>query len=480
MEKFKFSKKNVFLSTLCFIIFFINGLVFVLSLLNPSVGTFLWYNFYNNVSKFYFSIFGDTDIYEIVRYLFYFIIAFNIVLFFRRVIKKKDGYVKKANTALTFIIVPILIMQIISVNVVTGNSAIPISYLFHPEYASKTYTGDDLKKAYDYVQGKLDELNQKLKRDENGDIIFRKDLVEASNDNLIKLKSKYPFLAGPRIDGYVPISDDPNLAENRIMGLTFYSTFVINVADGAPTSEEYMTIIHEFAHARGAIRESDATYISSIASIESDNVEEQYAGYKEIANFLLNALEEMNLIEDDYRSNRNADNCLNNNYNEYCDFVLDSYNYYIDNNEEFLIFSYKLDQYKDYDSFINKLEVLEKDFKAEFYIIDDKKVSLDDIKNKTITGNVTARIKKKNSSTKKILEFLQENHKIFSNFASKEEYDSYEETTDARKEDFYVKPFEVFDLFGDTTADEEEDQYDYDRSSRLFLEYFDNLGVLKN
>ena len=78
MEKFKFSKKNVFLATICFILFFINGLVFVLSILNPSVGTFLWYNFYNNISKFYFSIFGDTDIYEIVRYLFYFIIAFNM------------------------------------------------------------------------------------------------------------------------------------------------------------------------------------------------------------------------------------------------------------------------------------------------------------------------------------------------------------------------------------------------------------------
>ena len=170
--------------------------------------------------------------------------------------------------------------------------------------------------------------------------------------------------------------------------------------------------------------------------------------------------------------------CLTDSYMEACEFYSKNVYNYINGSKYMKLNSYKLRNYVGYEEkFMYILNNLVSNYSAKL-IIDDKYVDdleiieylIEDGSEEVLT--ITFDIDK--SIYESVSGMLLKNQKYFLaiyQYNGEFEYGSDLEAEEA--EEFYLKPFKENDL--KLNEEEYDDEYGYDRSVRLFLEYYDNI-----
>lgn len=411
------------------------------------------------------------------RIIFIFMIIIFILTIVIGIIEntKKLTYFKKekyANNILIIIFVLLGIGNLVSfTDYITLNS---LKMNQDSENFDKSYSKEDLINLNRKLADKIMVMSSEFERDNNR-IKYDDDIVDVAADNLLGISDEYEFLKG-RYPNRVSDFYDYERATNYdgMVGYTMlYSIFIDKDLDKL---SQLSTVTHELCHAKGLVRESETEFCAYVAGAESDDELSQYVSY---LNGFMRSLSVLYMVDRDIANDIEEpiqNMCLNNEYEEICGLYLKEINNYINDSDELWLGGYRLRNYFNHsEKFMELLTKLDNNFDVKF-LINDKKVDLDTINAEINNGSKnTLKIKISIDEKKfeKVSKILKNNKKYFYGmFQMNSEIEEDDVKTGNEALDFYLAPFdEKYDSFMYFT-DDYMDEYDYDRLTRLLLEYY--------
>lgn len=338
---------------------------------------------------------------------------------------------------------------------------------------NKTYTKEDLVELNEYLKNKVLEYG-KLQKRENGRVNYDKDINEQVIKDLHNIDNEITLLKGLYPNKSADLNDTlKGLVGSSTYGLThFYSTYFDYNKDPVIIMN---TIAHEYTHTKGIIRENETVFISSLSGIKSDNIVSNYSGYLEAFSRVNYALYEMDKEISNDTEDEIVSKCLTANYNELCNLYTKNNGDYINGSDDLYVSSYYLKNYIGYEKELaSSLNLLTSD--GGKLTIDDKEVTVEDIINSINENNdnhflFQKRINKR--SYNKIKEALKNDKLYRSIYQQNDVIEDSKYKKDIEK--YYLAPFENYDsLFLNSKVASID--YTYERSARLFLEYYDING----
>ena len=167
-----------------------------------------------------------------------------------------------------------------------------IESVISKEYANEINTAIDdnerLLFTYNEVVRNLNELSEKLQRDENGDLIGDFTYEECKTA-LRNISNDFECLSG-----YYPnpkkIHFSNIMSQQYLAGIYFPFSMEANFNGLMYCANNPSTICHELSHLKGYIREDEANFIAFMACINSDNDFIKYSGYLQVLWYLENDL----------------------------------------------------------------------------------------------------------------------------------------------------------------------------------------------
>ncbi len=149
------------------------------------------------------------------------------------------------------------------------------------------YTLEDLIKVRNLVVEKCNTFSGQMMRDENGEIVYEKDVRREAVKAMQALGETYD-----QLDGYYPypkpLATSDFFSQQYMCGYYFPFSMEANYNDVMYIMNKPATMCHELAHLRGYIFEDEANFISYLACIESEDPMIQYSGYLSVLNYLDN------------------------------------------------------------------------------------------------------------------------------------------------------------------------------------------------
>jgi len=149
---------------------------------------------------------------------------------------------------------------------------------------------EDLIAVTEFFVEKMNELSLEIERDEDGFVVFdRRQVFNDSRYIYSNISKEFSSLNGTL---YPPKS----MLYSWLMSITNYSGMYFALTGEAMINTNppgvYMpvTIAHEHAHQLGIFAEDEANFVGILASVTSDNIAFQYAGYMSGYNYLSAAL----------------------------------------------------------------------------------------------------------------------------------------------------------------------------------------------
>ena len=148
------------------------------------------------------------------------------------------------------------------------------------------YKISELAAVRDHVVQKANELAKEMERDETGNIIYNEDMAWQAGEDMKRLSTRgYEQLAG-----YYPppkgIMASEFLSQQYMQGYYFPFSLEANYNDVMYITNKPVTMCHELAHLKGFIYEDEASFISYLACIHSEDKLFQYSGYLSVLNYL--------------------------------------------------------------------------------------------------------------------------------------------------------------------------------------------------
>lgn len=156
------------------------------------------------------------------------------------------------------------------------------------------YTAKDLLRLRNFVAAQCNHLSEKMDRDDRGRIHYGGslsldgrvvDMEDKARETMRQLGKTYP-----QLDGYYPrpkalLSSDFMCRQN-MLGWYFPFSMEANYNKTAYVMNRPASMCHELAHLRGYIFEDEATFISYLACVQSDDAVFQYSGYLSVLGYL--------------------------------------------------------------------------------------------------------------------------------------------------------------------------------------------------
>ena len=171
------------------------------------------------------------------------------------------------------------------------------SILYHASTFSEQYYGeedgdytlDDLIAVRNMVVERCNTLVQEMERDENGDLVYDKDMKEEAIRAMKELGKQYD-----QLDGYYPrpkpLASSDFFSQQYCGGYYFPFSIEANYNNVMYIANFPATMCHELAHLRGYIYEDEANFISFLACVQSEDAFFQYCGYLSVLYYLDNDL----------------------------------------------------------------------------------------------------------------------------------------------------------------------------------------------
>lgn len=152
-----------------------------------------------------------------------------------------------------------------------------------------SYTVEDLAVLRAYVSMKANELSDSFERDENGYIIYDKDLKEMAKMEMQNMGEKYPLLAGYQPTPKV-FRTSGFFSQQYMLGYYFPFSMEANYNGKMYITNVPATLCHELSHIKGFMYEDEANFIGYLACINSEDPLFQYSGYLSVLDYLNNDL----------------------------------------------------------------------------------------------------------------------------------------------------------------------------------------------
>ena len=243
------------------------------------------------------------------------------------------------------------------------------------------------------------------------------------------------------------------------------------------------TATHELCHMKGLTRENETVFCQVIANSKYDDDVVKYAGYLEAFTRTTYALKLIDFESTKTLSDEVDSLCLTHNYQEICESHRKDINNYIVGTNNIQLKTYLLKDYENYQNgFIDFITKLVNDYDAKITI--NKEISLDEFKY-SINNNsyeialITVKIDK--NTFNELYEDLNNYQNYFYSIYQFDENDEADEKlTKQEYIEKYIKPYDHYDkeiFFSSSYASY---TYDYERVTRLFLEYFDGVDLLED
>lgn len=473
------SSKKVILFCICIIVVLL--IIFAIGLFVPSFAELIWYNFRNIYFGVGFKIFQfNPNIgawYDVGLYAFMMIILV-IQLFIE--LSKKMNFKKKtilANrlTKIVFILATFVIMVPMLIDINTFNSP-KINEKYFNEHLNEQYEQEDIVQLANFFKEKVMTMIHGFDR-MNGEIVYSKDLSTQAVEDLKNISNKYVFLKGMYPNKVADFTEYER-KHNKDLTLGYTRSFGVVVDMNENNVELLNTITHELCHVKGTLRESETEFCAYIANASSKDLFSNYSAYYNALYRVTGALsfidKELSLDVEESFTNL----CLSNEYSEACNFYSKQVNNFIDGTDYYESSSHRLRNYKDYSNgFLEVLSYLTRNYNATL-TIEDKEVDIPYINNAIKNSSkeiVKIKFDAKEEDFEGLSNYLKDYQKyLLSFYQIDEDYEDYEYLYGKEALEYYVKPFNEVDyklLLDGTWADE----YYYERVTRLFLEYYNDI-----
>lgn len=168
--------------------------------------------------------------------------------------------------------------------------------LYHASTFSEVYFGGEHDAEYDLedlitvrnmVVEECNRLSLAMERNENGTIIYHKDIRKEAIACMQELGNTYDHLEGfypqPK-----PLYTSDFFSQQYMCGYYFPFSMEANYNSVMYIMNKPSTMCHELAHLRGYIFEDEANFISFLACIQSEDIVFRYSGYLSVLNYLDN------------------------------------------------------------------------------------------------------------------------------------------------------------------------------------------------
>lgn len=274
----------------------ISGILFIISRFVPKFSDiyykYVYLTLVNTIGR-VFSLF-PFSVYEMILYGFLLFIFFRITMYiFLRFNKKlfiKEILIRGLSNLLMYIAIFIFL------NMITlGVNSFRTDFVTSTGLKIEGGSEEKLIILCENFKEKLNELDSKVQRDENGFLKLDENVKEDGIESMKNLGSIYPDLEGfytyPK-----PYVFSKSMSYQLLEGETDF-TLEANYNNDMPKCNVPSTICHELSHVRGFNNEYEANYISFLACINSKKFEYQYSGYLMAYSYCMNDLHDSNIEE---------------------------------------------------------------------------------------------------------------------------------------------------------------------------------------
>ncbi|WP_243156144.1 DUF3810 domain-containing protein [Clostridium sp. C2-6-12] len=285
----------------------ISGILFIFSRVVPKFADiyykYIYLTLINTIGRLISVV--SFSIYEMVLYGFLLFIIYKIIMYivlrFKRKLFIKEILLRVVSNLLMYISIFIFL------NMITlGVNSFRTDFVTSTGLKIEEGSEEKLSVLCGKLKEKLNELDDKVNRDENGflklDDSIKEDGIE-SMKNLSSINSDLEgFYTYPK-----PYVFSRTMSYQFLEGETDF-TLEANYNNDMPKCNVPSTICHELSHVRGFNNEYEANYISFLACINSKKLEYQYSGYLMAYSYCMNDLYNSNLEEFKKINNELSDN----------------------------------------------------------------------------------------------------------------------------------------------------------------------------
>ncbi len=181
----------------------------------------------------------------------------------------------------------LIVSLVMTLNCFILYHATTFSVTYFGEASEQEYSVEELTRVRNLVVEECNRLSLLMERDEEGNIIYDKDLGEEAIHSMKQLGETYDRLAGfyPRPK---PLYSSDFFSQQYMCGYYFPFSMEANYNNVMCIMNMPSTLCHELAHLKGYIFEDEANFISFLACIQSEDLVFQYSGYLSVLNYLDN------------------------------------------------------------------------------------------------------------------------------------------------------------------------------------------------
>lgn len=482
-EPIKLNKLNVSINIVCVILFALYVINNIILYFSDNYAYFFVKNISNNINGLFYFLNGHIDYLSIILTVIFFIIVIvDIIVDIYYENFSKKSYERRSKIVNIFytIFVTSVILYIFPSYLSHFSNHLPnFDTLYFKETKNKTYEVSELIDLDKYLQNKVLENADSIKRDENNNIITSINYNKQAIKNLKNISNEIELLSGLYPTRSSKINNTiRGVLGSKVIGFTTpYNTYF----DYSGTSTSTLnTITHEFCHTKGIVRESETVYCAFLAGEKSSDELSKYAAYIEAFSWVSEALFEIDAEIADLLEDEVLSKCLTNDYKELCEVYTKNNEDYINGAETIRITSYRLKNYIDnIDELKHSLEIL-KDNGAKLSINKEEK-DIDEILNLVSEKSeyklvIEADINNKRFA--KIKDAIKEG-KLYLAIYQQNKKDEKSKTRKKNPEKYYLAPLSDKDENMILNFSYGSVEHDYSRVARFLLEHYEKEGYDK-
>lgn len=480
VEAIKLNKLNIWINIscgICILFFIINN---VLLYFSNSYAYFFVKNISNNINGIFYFLNGHIDYFSIILMLIFFVIVFiniGVDIYYENISKRSyEARTKIVNVFYTIFVVTTMLIIFPSYFSQFSNHLPNFDELYFKSTKNKTYDVEELIELDKYLQKKVLDMADSIKRNENNEIETHIDYNKQAVRNLKNISNDIELLQGLYPTKSSKINNTiRGILGSKVVGFTTpYNTYF----DYNATSTSIInTITHEFCHTKGILRESETVYCAFLAGVKSDDELSNYAAYIEAFSWVSEATLELSPEISDRLEDEVLSKCLTNDYKELCEVYTKNNEDYIKGSKFIRITSYRLKNYKNHiDELKNSLTIL-KNNGAEL-IVNKEIKEIDEIINLVLEESEARVIIKADIDNKKF-SLIKDSIKDKRLYLSIYQENKKEEKSSTRENDptkYYLGPLKDKDEHVILNLNYGSVEHDYSRVARFLLEHYEKEG----
>lgn len=191
----------------------------------------------------------------------------------------------------TFVWVALVLFWVLTCNCFIHYHASEFEVKYMEQVRTDGYSREELAVLRDYVVVNLNELADKMQRDEDGYLVYEGNMAQTAIAEMQRMGEVYD-----QLEGFYPEAKEMRfsnlISQTYMMGYYFPFSMEANYNGTMYVVNKPSTICHELAHLKGFIQEDEASLIGYLACIGSDDDFFRYSGYMGVLSYVENEFQD--------------------------------------------------------------------------------------------------------------------------------------------------------------------------------------------